>query len=69
MGSRDPDFTSPEQEARTLASRLPRATAQIIPGAGHHLQVEEPEVVGQSILAFLKSCGEQPEAHLQEVGL
>jgi pimeloyl-ACP methyl ester carboxylesterase len=68
MGSRDPDFTSPEQEAYTLASRLPHATAQIIAGAGHHLQVEEPEVVGHSILAFLRSCGEQPEAHLQEVG-
>ncbi len=58
-GSRDPDFKYPEREARTLAARLPHATAQIIEGAGHHLQVEEPEVVGQSILAFLARCNEQ----------
>ncbi len=53
MGSRDPDFKQPEQEARTLAGRLPIASVQIIEGAGHHLQVEEPEAVGQNILAFL----------------
>jgi pimeloyl-ACP methyl ester carboxylesterase len=67
MGSRDPDFKSPEQEARTLASRLPHATEQIIAGAGHHLQVEEPEVVGESILAFLRSFGEHPAPRVQEV--
>jgi pimeloyl-ACP methyl ester carboxylesterase len=67
MGSHDPDFKSPEQEARTLASRLPRATAQIIAGAGHHLQVEEPELVGHSILTFLRSCGEKSAPRLQEV--
>jgi pimeloyl-ACP methyl ester carboxylesterase len=64
MGSRDPDFKSPEQEARTLARRLPHATAQIIEGVGHHLQVEEPEVVGQSILAFFARI-EQRAAHLK----
>lgn len=67
MGSRDPDFKHPEQEARTLAGRLPHATAQIIEGAGHHLQVEEPEVVGQSILAFLASCGEPEAGRFSEV--
>jgi pimeloyl-ACP methyl ester carboxylesterase len=68
MGSHDPDFKHPEQEAHTLAGRLPHATAQIIEGAGHHLQVEEPEVVGQSILAFLASCGEPEAGHFSEVG-
>ncbi len=67
MGSRDPDFKHPEQEARTLSGRLPHATAQIIEGAGHHLQVEEPEVVGQSILAFLARCGEPEAGHFSEV--
>lgn len=66
MGSRDPDFKSPEQEARTLAGRLPQAMVQILEGAGHHLQVEEPEVVGQSILAFF-ARGVGPEVpSLQE---
>ncbi len=67
MGSRDPDFKHPEQEARTLSGRLSHATAQIIEGAGHHLQVEEPEVVGQSILAFLARCGEPEAGHFSEV--
>jgi pimeloyl-ACP methyl ester carboxylesterase len=53
MGSRDPDVKHPEQEAYTLGSRLPHATVQILPGAGHHLAAELPEVVGPSILAFL----------------
>lgn len=63
MGSCDPDVTSPEQEAHTLAGRLPHATTQIIEGAGHHLQVEEPAVVGQCILAFLARCGAPALAH------
>jgi len=67
MGSRDPDHKHPEQEARTLAERLPQATAQIIDGAGHHLQVEEPEVVGQSILAFFARCDKPEATHFQEV--
>ncbi|EFH87636.1 alpha/beta fold hydrolase [Ktedonobacter racemifer] len=67
MGSRDPDFKAPEQEALTLAGRLPHATVQIIEGAGHHLHVEEPEVVGQSILAFLETCQQSIASSLQEV--
>lgn len=67
MGSHDPDFRHPEQEARTLAERLPIASVQIIEGAGHHLQVEEPEVVGQSILAFLARCDRPETTHFQEV--
>jgi pimeloyl-ACP methyl ester carboxylesterase len=66
MGSRDPDHKHPEWEARTLAERLPVTTVQIIEGAGHHLQVEEPEVVGQSVLAFLAACHKPEAASLQE---
>jgi hypothetical protein len=61
-GLADPDFKSPEQEAHTLAGRLPYATTQIIEGAGHHPQVEEPELVGQSILAFLARCADPKAA-------
>ncbi|WP_201374765.1 alpha/beta fold hydrolase [Ktedonobacter robiniae] len=59
MGSRDPDFKDPQQETRTLAKRLPHATVQIIEGAGHHLHVEEAEVVGQSILAFFATISQK----------
>lgn len=66
MGSCDPDFKAPEQEARILAGRLPHAAVQIIEGAGHHLHVEEPEVVGQSILTFLKTCHKPMTPSVQE---
>ncbi len=64
MGSRDPDFKQPEQEARLLAERLKgtHATVQMIEGAGHHLQAEVPEQAAQSILSFL-AAKEQEAAH------
>jgi pimeloyl-ACP methyl ester carboxylesterase len=59
MGSCDPDFKHPEQEARTLAERLPHASVQIMQGAGHHLQVEVPEQTAHSILAFFAAVEQQ----------
>jgi len=67
MGSRDPDFKQPEQEARLLAERLQAAqvTVRMIEGAGHHPQAEIPEPVAESILAFLMAK-EQQATPLQE---
>ena len=59
MGSHDPDFKHPEQEAHTLAERLPQSSVQIMEGAGHHLQVELPEQTAQSILAFFAEVEQQ----------
>jgi pimeloyl-ACP methyl ester carboxylesterase len=61
MGSRDPDFKQPEQEARLLAERLQAAqvTVRMIEGAGHHPQAEIPEPVAESILAFLMAKKQQ----------
>ncbi len=42
MGSKDPDFPSPEAEARLLAEHLSGEVA-IIEGAGHYPQAEMPE--------------------------
>jgi pimeloyl-ACP methyl ester carboxylesterase len=61
MGSCDPDYKHPEQEARTVAARLPHASVQLMQGTGHHLQVEVPEQTAQSILAFFAAV-EQPRA-------
>lgn len=67
MGSRDPDFKQPEQEAHLLAKRLQatQATVRIIEGAGHHPQAEMPGPVAESILAFL-AAKKQQAALLQE---
>ena len=55
MGSRDPDFKQPEQEAHTFAARFhaTQAKVAIIEGAGHHPQAEMPEQTAACFLEFL----------------
>jgi len=53
MGSKDPDFPSPEAEARLLAERLSGEVA-IIEGAGHYPQAEMPEQFTPIALTFLQ---------------
>lgn len=57
MGTRDPDFRHPEQEAYRLAERMLHAPAQVqlIAGAGHHPHAEQPAQVLPHLLAFLHS--------------
>ena len=43
--------------ADLLAARIPRATLQIIPAAGHHLNMEAPEQFDAAVLAFLRAAG------------
>ncbi len=52
MGTRDPDFPSPEEEARWIAERL-HGTYRMIEGAGHYPQAEMPDLTGPVILDFL----------------
>jgi pimeloyl-ACP methyl ester carboxylesterase len=53
MGSRDPDFKQPEQEARYVAERL-HASVQMVEGAGHYPHAEMPEIAAPIILNFLQ---------------
>lgn len=55
MGSRDPDFKQPEQEAHDFATRFHATQAKvvIIEGAGHHPQAEMPEQTANYFLHFL----------------
>ncbi len=52
MGSRDPDFKLPEQEAAWVAQSL-NAHYEMITGAGHYPHVEMPEITTPHILSFL----------------
>ena len=52
MGSRDPDFDNPADEASTMAD-LVHGKAVMIDGAGHYPHAEMPEVTAPPILAFL----------------
>jgi pimeloyl-ACP methyl ester carboxylesterase len=54
MGTRDPDFADPVEEARRLAGQL-RAETVIVDGAGHYPHTEMPEVVAPKLLAFIAS--------------
>ncbi len=53
MGSKDPDFTDPADEARRLADGL-RGESLMIEGAGHYPHSEMPEAVATPVLAFLE---------------
>ncbi|MCL5997136.1 MAG: alpha/beta hydrolase [Chloroflexi bacterium] len=54
MGSRDPDFKSPEAEARWVAEHL-QGTYHMLPDAGHYPHAEMPELAGPLLLDFLQS--------------
>lgn len=52
MGSRDPDFSDPAQEAAWIAGQTP-AQVVIVEGAGHYPHVEQPERVAAALTRFL----------------
>jgi pimeloyl-ACP methyl ester carboxylesterase len=54
MGSKDPDFKSPETEARWLAEHL-KTEYKMIENAGHYPHAEMPEVAGPLMLRFIQS--------------
>ena len=57
MGSKDPDFTNPESEAKWVAENL-KGTFTMIENAGHYPHAEMPEVTGPLILDFIRSLPE-----------
>ncbi len=54
MGDKDPDFKSPEGEARAVADTFAGDVA-MIPGAGHYPHAEMPDVTAPLLLDFLKT--------------
>lgn len=59
MGTADPDFEDPADEARLVADRM-RGQIALIEGAGHYPHVEQPDTTGTSITAFLTSATSRP---------
>lgn len=53
MGSEDPDFADPEQEARWIGAQLSETTVKIIPAAGHYPHHERPKETSDEVLRFL----------------
>lgn len=54
MGSKDPDFKSPETEAQWVANSL-HAHVEMVPDAGHYPHAEMPDVAGPIILSFIQT--------------
>ncbi len=52
MGTKDPDFGDPADEARRLAAGL-RGKVVLVDGAGHYPHSEMPDVTSDAVLAFL----------------
>ncbi len=58
VGGKDPDFTDPAGEARTIAERLrgaARVQVAVIEGAGHYPHAELPEQTAPVVVDFLQS--------------
>jgi pimeloyl-ACP methyl ester carboxylesterase len=53
MGSRDPDFPHPSDEAERVAAML-HGDVLIVDGAGHYPHAEVPDVTGAGIVDFLQ---------------
>lgn len=51
MGSKDPDFEDPAEEARWIAEKV-HGTALVVDGAGHYPHVETQKRLGRRLCAF-----------------
>ena len=61
VGSQDPDFPNPTNEARFIAEKLtsvPNKQVEMIEGAGHYPHAEKPEQVLAVLLPFLQRLKE-----------
>lgn len=54
MGSKDPDFKSPEEDAKLVAEQL-HATYTMIEKAGHYPHAEMPDVTAPLMISFMNS--------------
>jgi len=65
MGSKDPDFPDPTDEARRTEAALRgavHAQVEMVAGAGHYPHAESPAAVGPAVVAFLAQVEAQREA-------
>ena len=54
------DLMTPVRYAQYLASSIPHARLNVIPNAGHMAMLEQPRLVAESLLAFLKDISFLP---------
>jgi pimeloyl-ACP methyl ester carboxylesterase len=55
VGEEDQPFL---RAAEVMAAKLPQARLELLPGAGHVANLEEPEIFNASLLGFLGALGE-----------
>jgi pimeloyl-ACP methyl ester carboxylesterase len=49
----DDDQLIPKAEAEKMSQQIPRAQLVIIPGAGHLLNMEQPQIFNQAVSNYL----------------
>jgi pimeloyl-ACP methyl ester carboxylesterase len=57
MGTADPDFPDPQKEAEIVAGLL-NGSVEMVEGAGHYPQVEDPDLVATKLAGFAGPAGE-----------
>ncbi len=50
----DEDRTTPRRESRRLAETIPNARLEVLPKTGHMSPIEQPDMVGKLVRAFLE---------------
>ncbi len=57
------DIVAPVAQVKSLAIRLPRASFQVIEGAGHTMMAEQPDTFNRIILEFLRNTRADDPKH------
>ncbi len=52
----DSDLLIPPANSKILSERIPGAELRVIPGGGHQVLIEQPELCNEAILDFLRRC-------------
>jgi len=54
------DLLTPVRYAQYLTDQIPRAEVNLIPGSGHMVMLEQPEIVAETLSAFLSTLTYSP---------
>lgn len=55
--SGDDDILIPKENATIISEQIPTAKLLIVPGGGHQILIEQPDICNQEIIAFLQQNG------------
>lgn len=67
MGTKDPDFSSPEAEAKHVSGLFKRGKHTMVEGAGHYPHAEFPDIAAREIVPFLQSVMTEKDEGIAQI--